>query len=688
MGRRLAKRLRNPGIYIGVLLTLLLLTLAYQSRPTYDIQIGGPTDGPLLTGFNTREVAGGADPAPFRWSTGHSVITFRGVGRQDFRAQLLINGWRPADQVPAHLTISAGGVTFFDGAPAPEPKEYAFTVPWDAARDGTLAIELTTNAFVPTGDPNPRPLGVSVQRVQLSPGANPGLFVEPPLDVLFSLVATSALLGLFIALTGWGAGIVVLGAVFPGLLGGWLVLTDRLWLTSGDWHIEWLVTTALGVLLAIIVGTIGRWLMRLGGTRWRARYGRALLALVAIAFAVRLAGQLHPQICIVDLTFHLHQFQRVDAGQLMFTITSAEWGGHDTFYLPTAYLFMLPLNWVFKDPLFVIRLFTVLISTLGVVPVFYIASRALRDSRAGVFAAMLYLTVPIAVLPFSWGITTNLFGEFFALCSLAIVVGVGVGLRPNRLSFWALLVTLALALLSHPGVVQLTTLAFAFIAALYFIGRKPSRDIAGAGWAFGALALAVVAAYLLYYRHFVSDMLVTLDEIRKERAARVLQPGEGIGVRIGGSVGDKSLGLVVRYAQSRSDWLFGGLRGFWQEAQAYYGVWPVVGALTGFAGVTRRALPGDGLDYALRTRLVKSVLGWVLAAGLFALVGWVANLYVRYSLFLLPVIALGSGALLSRLWGRGRFGSLLVGLVVIFFAFGALTLWQQRINYTAFCPKQ
>ena len=90
----------------------------------------------------------------------------------------------------------------------------------------------------------------------------------------------------------------------------------------------------------------------------------------------------------------------------------------------------------------------------------------------------------------------------------------------------------------------------------------------------------------------------------------------------------------------------------------------------------------------MRTRLLKSVFGWALAAGLFALVGWVANLYVRYSLFLLPVIALGSGALLSALWSRGRFGPLLAGFVIAFFAFGALGLWQQRINLTDFCPNQ
>jgi len=198
------RRLRNPGIYAGLLLTALFVTLAYQSRPSYDIQIGSATDQPLLKGFNTREVVAGDEPVPFRWTTGDAFVTFKEVGRQDFSVMMVINGWRPADQPPAHLRISSGGLTFFDGAPAPEPKEYLFVVPRDAVRDGTLTLELTTNSFVPTGDPNPRPLGVSVQRVQVAPGPNADRFIEPPLGILLSLMGTSTLLGLFLALTGWG----------------------------------------------------------------------------------------------------------------------------------------------------------------------------------------------------------------------------------------------------------------------------------------------------------------------------------------------------------------------------------------------------------------------------------------------------------------------------------------------------
>jgi hypothetical protein len=686
MLRLILRRLLNPGIYAGVLLTALAVTLAYQVRPSYDIAVGEPVGRPYLAGFNTQEVSNppGEAPVPFRWTTGYSIVTLPAVGRQDFAVTLNINGARPPDQAPARLRITSGATTLYDGSPEPGWRDYSFTVPREVVRDGTLVVELHTNAFLPNSDS--RTLGVLVHRVQVSPGSNPDRFIEPPLGVLLSLVGTAALLGLFLALTGWGVGVVALGASIPALLGGWLLVADRLWLTAQEWPLEWALATVLGIMLALLVGTVGWWLMARGGATWKAWHGRALLAVVALAFVVRFLGQLHPQICIIDIYFHLHRFQTVEAGELLFTTASSEWGGRKTFYLPTAYLFMMPLNWVFKDPLFVIRLFTVGISTLGAVPLFYMASRILKDSRAGLIAATLYLGLPIAVIPFWWGITTNLFGEFFALCSLAIVIGAGEKLRPNRPAFWLLLVTLVLTLLSHPGVVLLTSLAITLIVVLRLVGKGRSRDRVSAGWTFSALVLAAGISYVLYYRHFVGDMLTTLEEIRKERASRTLLPEQGIGVLVGGSVVDKSLGLDIRYAQSRLDWLLGGLRGFWQEAQVYYRVWPLVGAFLGFWSARRLSVKGTEVHDASRSGLMRSVLGWALAVGSFALVGWVMNLYVRYSLFLLPVVALGTGVLLSRLWRRGWVGALLVTLVIAFFIFEAFAFWHQRINYSALCP--
>jgi hypothetical protein len=321
--------------------------------------------------------------------------------------------------------------------------------------------------------------------------------------------------------------------------------------------------------------------------------------------------------------------------------------------------------------------------TLGAGLLYLLVRASTGDRRAALIASALYVVMPIAVLPYSWGITSNLFGEFFALCALTLLVTCYRYLRPLDAGFWALLLALLPALLSHPGVVQLTGLAVGLTGLLWSaFGRGPRHDgrraVPAGVWVLAALLLGVGLAYVLYYGHFAADMLATLQEIRAERAAQA-QPG-ALHLLVGGSVSDRSLGLIVRYAETRREWLVGGLLGFWNEAQAYYRVWPVAAALLGFAAVwpARRSL---GRWVVGRRMLVLTALGWGSAVLAFALVGWAMNLYVRYALFGLPIVCVGSALLLSKFSRRGWAGPLLIGLVLAFFAFEALNLWQYRITY-------
>ncbi|MBF6611938.1 MAG: hypothetical protein IVW55_02290 [Chloroflexi bacterium] len=671
--------LLNPGIYVGVVVAAALVVASYQARPSYDVTFGTSNDAPLLRGFNTAEVMAGANPIPFRWSTGDAHIILQDVGQQDFDVALTIAGARPVGQPPADLTVSVGSLTLLHLSPKAELTGYSFSVPRTALRDGTLDLHLATNAFIPPGDPNPRPLGVVVTRLQVTPSANSDRFIEPPVDLLFAVTGCAALLALLLALLGWGAAGVAVGGGLVGALAGWIAVADRLWLTTGQWYLAWPQALIAGSVIMLLVWALGGWLLRVSGAPWTAWQRRLLLAMLLLAFAIRLAGQLNPQIVIVDLNFHIHRLETVQAGQLLFTIKSAEWGGRSTFYLPTAYLLMLPLQWLFGDMALDVKLVTVTLGTLGAFPIFYIARKALDDGRAGLVAAALYLTFPIAVLPYSWGITTNIFGEFFALCALAVAVGAYDRLRPNRPAFYLLLASLLLALLSHPGVVQLAGVAFGCISLLWLLGRSTIADKKPALWTLGALALAAGLAYFLYYSHFASEMLSTLGQIRADRGAQ--NQGGGVNLKVGGSVGDASLGLVVRTVTNWRDWFSGGLRGFWQEAQAYYHVWPVAGAALGYILIW--PVKGKSLSARRRRkgRLALAAVGWTLAVLLFALVGWIVNLYVRYALFALPIVALGTGILLSSLWRRGRSGAWLSTIIVAYFVAEALALWQYRINY-------
>lgn len=676
-------RLFAPGIFAGVLLTAILSVATYQVRPTYAVPIGGPTDLLLVRGFNSPEALPGTPPQPFRWSKEDSYITFRDAGRQDFNVTLTASGYRPAGAPPPHMTIDAGGATLVDVVPAPQPTNYTFSVPSDAVKDGTLLIHLHTSTFVPQNDPNPRTLGVMVLGVLVEPGANTDSYIEPPARVVVGLVAASALLGALAALLGWGWIAVAIGACLPGLFGSWLLVADRMWLTSGRWYEAWLEALLVGAVFAGLAAAGGALLCRLTRRQWPIMERRLLLTILLLTFAVRLAGQLHPLISIVDLSFHAHRFDTVQSGQWLFTIKSAEWGGHDTFYLPTAYIFMLPLQRLLNDEFLVIKLLTVACGTVGAALVYVIARRVLQSGEAGIIAALLYVVMPISILPYSWGITTNIFGECFALAAFAVLVTNYKQLRPTALPFWAFLGCLLLALLSHPGVVQLAGLAFGLIALLWLFVRR-YRDIevrrawlAGA-WAMLALALAAVLSYGVYYVHFAADMLNTLGQIRAERAAQAKV--RGLHLLVGGSVSDKGLGLIVQYVENRRDWLVLGLRGFWNEASAYYKVWPLAASALGFLTIWparyANSRQADG-----RRKLALAALGWAGAVLIYAVIGWTVNLYVRYSLFALPVVALGGAALLARLSARSRSGAVLVCLLLAFFAFNMLSLWHDRISY-------
>ncbi|MDQ5823947.1 MAG: hypothetical protein M3441_06995 [Chloroflexota bacterium] len=677
------RRLLNPGTFVGVFATLVLVVLAYQVRPTYAIGIGTPLDVSIVRGFNTPERMPGEVPQAFRWTTEESFVTLRDVGRQDFNVILTASGFRPEGHEPATLRVHVGDRTLLDVQPAPQLTNYSFQVAREDVADGTMVLRLSGNTFVPPEDPNPRPLGVVVTGVLVQPAANPDRFIEPPLRVVIGLVAAAGMLGVVLAMLGWGVGTVATGPILVGLLGAGLLVVNRLWLTSGRWYEAWPQAVLAGAVFVGLVALAGLLIKRVVSVRWPVLDRRVLLTVMLLAFVVRLAGQLHPLIFIMDLVFHSHRFDTVQAGQLLFTIRSDEWGGHETFYLPTPYVFMLPLQWLLNDQLLVIRLFTVALGTLGAGLLYLIARASTGDSRVALLASGLYVIMPIAVLPYSWGITSNLFGEFFALCALTLLVTCYRYLRPASSAFWLLLVLLLPALLSHPGVVQLTGAAVGLTGLLWWVfGRKSQarvrRAVPVGVWVLAALLLGVGLAYTFYYGHFAADMLNTLQQIRAERAAEA-QPG-ALHLLVGGSVSDRSLGLIVRYAETRREWLVGGLLGFWNEAQAYYRVWPVLASVLGLilAWPVRNRLH----SWAARRRmLVLTALGWGGAVLAFAIIGWTMNLYVRYALFALPLVCLGGAIVLSKLARRGWAGSILVCLVLALFAFEALNLWQYRITY-------
>jgi hypothetical protein len=664
------------GLLCSLALTAVALVVAYQVRPQYDIPLGTTTDAVLLRGFDGAERPEDGSAA-YRWSTGEASITLQDIGQQDFDVAVQFNGWRPPGQPPPSLSVTVAGRTLLKVDPPPQIIEYSFRVPRELVTNGTLALHLTVNPFSLPDDP--RELGIWTQRVRVSPTPSSDLVVvAPPLGPFLGVLGAVALLGLGLMLLGWGAGSVFVGSGLVGALATWLVVADRLWLTTGQWYLLWPQAIFAGLLFALLVGWLGGLGLRLGGANWSALQRRVLLTVMLAAFVVRLAGQLHPQIHVVDLDYHVHRLELVESGQMLFTSFAVQSGSRYSFYLPTAYVFILPFKWLLDDEGLSVMLFTIGISTLGALLVFYIAKRVLADGRAGVLAGALYLIMPMSVIPFSWGITTNIFAEFFALVVLALLVGTYSSLRPRQPAFWLFAAALFVALLGHSAVVQLVAVAFVVTLVLWWTSKRIKGGRKEAAWGVGAFAIAALMAFAVYYRNWIGDILGMVRDIGSHNAAQAASGG--LHVKVSGAVDDRTLGLVPTFATSRTQWLLGGLRGFWNEAQAYYRVWPIAGGALGWLLIWPTRFQGAG-GAGGRVRLALTLLGWTLSAVLFALVGLALNLYVRYMLFALPVVALCGGLLLSALWRRSRAGVIVSVLLVAYFAVEALALWQYRIDY-------
>ena len=402
---------------------------------------------------------------------------------------------------------------------------------------------------------------------------------------------------------------------------------------------------------------------------------------MAAALLVRLAATFHPQMDIIDLGFHANRYTDVvERGQLFLKVRSAEWGGRETTYSPAAYLAMAPLRSLVPDRHRLIRLFTVLLETSRLLLVFALARWASGSGRAGLLAATLFVSLPLAVLVFSWGITSNLFGEWWATALLVTLAAGWERLRQPVVAGVAVLAA-TLALLSHPGVLLLTGawlvvlvagLAGGLVWCWLRKGRWHSREAARVATLAGIAVLAAGLAFALFYRVDAATMLTQGGSTIAGRLGGAAAEEGPRRWRVSGPVDDRTLGLGARYVTEPAQVLPAGLAGLAREAWAYYWLWPLPAAALGWW-----ALGGTARGRHLR----RLTLAWAGVAALFWLVGLLLNLYVRYLLFLLPVVAVLAGVGLDWLARRGRAGSLLVAVLLAATVAAGLWLWHSRIVY-------
>ena len=678
----------------------MLLTAAYQVRPTYRVGIGDTAhDTALIQGFNAPERQSVADGgARYRWMRGRGQIIFPGIGRGAVAVDMLLSG---SINPNPETHVLANGTEIATLRPTPDFRPYRVEAPASLMTHGTLELTFVSNPFTPRGDR--RVLGIVVQQVTVRPAG--GGFALPPARITLSFWFAAIGVALAFVVAGFGGPSAFAGAtVVAGGMAAFLVW-NRLFLTVDAGGV-----VRAGVLMLAVVASI-RFvfvpLCRRAGLAATARDVRWLALIGGATLALRFAGVLHPDIVIVDLKFHLHRFADVvDMHTLLLPIQSAEFGGRTVLYAPTPYLFMLPFSWVIRDRTLMLFLFSLGVDLARFCVLWLVARRVTRDLLAANLVVLTMALMPVGWIVYSWGTFANIFAEgMLTLLFAALALGYGWLAGPFRWRWCAIFAAvICLTLLAHVGVFVLTALTvslylLARLGLAYVPPRRQSLEqqgerVAGSLFALAGLTAALVA-FALFYRFPAHDLLAGQHTASVDQEATNTRPAPTNHLyRTGGATPDDRIDLSAVTTSHLSVAL---AREAWEVSLAFYRVWPVLTCIAGCVllwrrnedsgrplGSMRTEEGGVAAIFPLRDHrraTAFTIAVWMAVAAIMLVVGIVTRLYVRYPLFALPAVAFGSGVALAWLVRRVWWGRYAAAALLAFSDITTLLMWFDRIVY-------
>ena len=610
-----------PRLYPFLLLLLACGSwwLVYQLLPPQSVAIGGDPqtrrrgyDDPLLAGFNAPQPGDGAwwDGPPYRWSMPSAAIALPGVGGVSWLVRLRAASGRPdGAETPVRWRLGDRLATQFPVSA--QPRVYHLVVP---AADGDLRLALEAPLFVPPDDP--RALGVVIYRLVASPLAAPGLRPLP----LVTLVLLLALAGGAVCCARSRREAIGLTATAIGIT-SYLLAWHRLELTM-----------ALPAYAALSLAAAALWwIWRLASrrTQWRELPARAVLA----AFALRMAGMLHPYARHSDLSFNVHNLAQLVGGGLIQTAgLPCEAGAGLAPYPPAQYLWFAPAGLLLpygeRAQTLLLQGGVALVESLGAALVWLILRRAGGGQRAGLLGAWLYVGALPLLRSYAVGEMANLFAQALLLPLLLVLLLAGQSLAKDRpVALGALALTLCAIALSHAG----TTISAAAIVAAWLLALLPQGRVAAllrsrparSGWTL-VLAGGVPILYYSAYLWLPARNLAARAQLAA--AGTICPPGNPFVTKIG---------------------------------------WELAGATAGGGSTPPLLLLAGGLGLALvwAGGAARRPLRWALLAGwggaalsFGTLLG--SDQAVRWQHALFPVLCIGGGVALAAFWRRGRAGGL------------------------------
>ncbi|MEI7556669.1 hypothetical protein [Candidatus Chlorohelix sp.] len=732
--RRVSAGLGCATLVAVFFLAMIAYGLAYQTKPGYFIQVGSRLDRPFLveSSFFTREPPESArkpGDLDYRYTKSLSLIDLPGIGSQPLTVTMRIfSSENPNPQLKIYVGDKQISPELTQPPPPREWKEIVFPVLADYFKDGNLHMRLESSIWDPKGDS--RKLGLLLDWVKIEPNQpaflNPG--VRPPDDTFIPLIILTVLGVLTLLATGLPTLFALLGGA--GMVGGltfWLI-TDRLSLTT-FMPLDVLRFALFTLVLVWLLAHYAPLLYRGLGVIVSSRESGWLALFFLLSFVLLFGGQLHPQFTSSDIGLNVNNLQaRVMRGSLIFSPELPN--GQPAPYPPAYYIGLLPFTALLDSRResfeLLFKFAGSLLQASGVYMIYYLSSLIRSASNqlgnkespinekleqefevgtnwVGIVAAGFYAINKYPYLIFSQGNHTNLFGEWMFLVLLCAICGAlyyfriqhfpisrrkphnledtselpalnrvlkhwGDRLRLQLARFSPYLIragvyivpplALTITYLSHYGTFLFTNVFMLCLIVLLalFGGRVGRRN---ALYLAGVFMVSLLLALLLYYYNYFNL----------------------IGNFFGGMLGN----TPVPNAKPRQPFeILSSLQRTYSDIRYFFGLPVILAALCGMAlwlisYFARLAQQEKGLRGLNPAEALLLALGLTSVA--FAIMERVQNLETRYQLYLLPLVALATGAFLGRIWRSGKAGVLLVAALFLFQLVDTVSFWLERITY-------
>lgn len=358
------------------------------------------------------------------------------------------------------------------------------------------------------------------------------------------------------------------------------------------------------------------------------RWSRAAAAWWGAVLAFRFFLLPLPDLASIDLTFHAHNIERFQRGEVLGSAVS-DATGQPVFipYPPALYAALSPFVPLADTARGEAVVRWAMIALEGTVPllVLVLMRAAGGTERAAALAAVAASVMPEGLLMVPKGIAANVAGSWLGLLAIWAVVA--------RASPAVVAGAMALAYLGHPG--SAAALAGLVVVWAVLAARSGAETRQRAAAVVAAAAGGALVAWLLYYREVAG---LTRDSLGYWRGEAGRAPASFFRVR----------------------WVHLGKMA--QDVALKFGLGPFLLAVAGLAG-----------DVPPRLRAL--LHAWILVAGGLAAFAVLTPFALRFEYFVAPAVAMAAGVAADRACARGR-GALVSAAWAVAFALQvAVGLW-------------